>query len=102
MGADLRRQVFLIFKEGVTNIVSHSDCTEARIKFSVERECLWLNLSDNGRGFDPTQVKNGNGLKNIRERVKNLGGRIEITSHPGRATTLELSVPLVRMRFSNR
>src|SRR5262249_10744887 len=80
IGADVRRQVFLTFKECVNNMVRHSGCTEADIEFRREGDWLYLRLSDNGRGFDLQAAKDGHGLRNMRARIESIGGRIEVVS----------------------
>jgi signal transduction histidine kinase/ligand-binding sensor domain-containing protein len=92
--ADLRRNIFLIFKESVNNIMRHSGCTRADIEFSVERDRLVLRLSDDGKGFDPDPASNGHGLTNMRARAKSLGGEIAISSEANHGTNITLTVPL--------
>src|SRR5262249_20975615 len=55
VGTDLRRQLFLIFKEAVNNAVRHSDCTRADIDFAVEKHCLVLQVKDNGKGLNASE-----------------------------------------------
>ena len=93
INADIRRQVFLIFKEGINNIVRHSACTEADIEFRNERAWLVLTLRDNGRGFDPERPQDGHGLTSLRRRAAALGGELEVISGPGRGTTVTLRIP---------
>src|SRR5216683_3524582 len=95
MGADLRRQIFLVFKEAVHNVLRHSGATEVSIDFQIEHGWLNLKVADNGRGFDVVQVHNGHGLRSMRERAQDVGGGIEITSSL-RGTTVELRVPAGR------
>ncbi|HEY6330624.1 MAG TPA: ATP-binding protein, partial [Blastocatellia bacterium] len=95
-GADLRREVFLIFKESVNNIVRHSECTSAEVEVRTGGGWLTLVTTDNGRGFDPSGVE-GNGLANMRNRARKLGGSLEVVSGngpTGRGTTVVLRVPL--------
>ena len=99
LGVDLRRQIFLIFKEAVNNIARHSGCSRAEIEFRTERDGLHLMLKDDGRGFDPAQNGNGHGLLSMRERARELGARLHIESANGRGTTVWLSVPLGRSRY---
>jgi signal transduction histidine kinase len=94
VGADLRRQVFLIFKEAVTNIARHSGSTRAEVHFDVSGENLVLRVTDNGKGFDPASSTDGNGLFNIRKRAADLGGTAELESVPDRGTTLTVRLPL--------
>ena len=96
VGANVRREFFLIFKEAVNNMVRHSGCTEAQIEFRAESDALWLKLRDNGRGFDVTQMSHGHGLKSMRDRTKTLGGELDIESHPETGTSLTFAIPLTR------
>ncbi len=94
IGADVRRQVFLIFKESVNNIARHSGCTKTEIELAIEGGWLALKLSDNGKGFDPVHVCEGNGLTNMRVRAEQLGGQLHINSRGGTGTTVTLKTPL--------
>ena len=94
IGADLRRQVFLIFKEAVNNIARHSACTEAQIEMRIENRWLTVRVADNGPGFDPAQISEGQGLASMRARAKELGGELHVTSNDGQGTTILLNVPL--------
>jgi signal transduction histidine kinase/ligand-binding sensor domain-containing protein len=93
IGADIRRQIFLIFKEAVNNIARHSRASLAIVEFSVAQEHLVLQVTDNGTGFDPAGVAEGNGLFNIRKRASDLGGTVVFESLSNRGTTLTLRVP---------
>ncbi|HMG33455.1 MAG TPA: two-component regulator propeller domain-containing protein [Blastocatellia bacterium] len=90
---ETRRQVFLIFKEGVNNIVRHASCTKTEIELRIEAGWLVLNLRDNGTGFEPQRDNEGNGLESMRARAKRLGGRLDVTSPRGEGTALALRVP---------
>lgn len=94
LGADTRHEVFMIFKEGINNIVRHSECTRADVEFKVEQGRLVLKLSDNGRGFEPAGAGDGNGLSSMRRRAKNLRGELVLISSPGIGTTVILQAPL--------
>jgi signal transduction histidine kinase/streptogramin lyase len=98
--ADLRRQLYLIFKEAVNNAARHSGCTQAEIEFEVAPDRLLLHVRDNGRSFDPNgdaaTSRNGNGLASMCERARALGGEIEINSQPNQGTAIKLNLPLSR------
>ncbi len=94
LGANLRREVFLIFKESVNNIVKHSKCTRAEIKLSVEDSEICLSLHDNGAGFDTNKINDGHGLISMKQRAVGLGGKLEIVSDKTTGTTTILTAPL--------
>src|SRR5437660_993726 len=94
LGADTRREVFLIFKEGVNNMARHSGCTAAEIEFQIKDGALELKLRDNGKGFDPALAVEGNGLASMRQRAVRLGGTLDILSDNGHGTTVHLKAPL--------
>jgi signal transduction histidine kinase len=72
-GADLRRQVFLIFTECIHNIARHSGATQVAIVFALSGAWLGSTIHDNGRGFDPQELSNGHGLASMTSRA---GGEI--------------------------
>jgi ligand-binding sensor domain-containing protein/two-component sensor histidine kinase len=94
LGVDQRRQIFLIFKEGVNNIVRHSDCTEAEVGLTLEANTLVLRVHDNGRGLDLSQAGPGNGLVDMQARAGALGGQVEITGDQDCGTDVTLKIPL--------
>lgn len=100
LGADMRRQIFLIFKESVNNMLRHSGCSRAEIQFLVEHDWLVMRLTDNGKGFDPCDAIHGQGLTNMRRRANNLGGEVTFTSAPDQGTNVTLRVPLGRLSVS--
>jgi signal transduction histidine kinase len=94
LGPDVRREIVLIFKEVLNNIVRHAACSEVDIRLSVESGYLRLAISDNGKGFDLRDTDGeGNGLRNVRQRAENLGGFLTIDSAPERGTRISLQVP---------
>ena len=89
LGAELRRHVFLVFKECVNNAVRHSACTRASIELIIEHHALRLVIRDNGCGFDLAQQRGGHGLTSMTTRAGKIGGRLEIdTSDRGTVVTL--------------
>jgi signal transduction histidine kinase len=98
LSPEVRRDIFLIFKEAINNIVRHAGCRKAEIELQVERWQLVLRVSDDGKGFVMTENGDGHGFSSMRRRAKNCGGRLEINSHPGSGTTIRLIVPSRRQR----
>ena len=94
LGANIRREVFLIFKESINNLVKHSGCKRVEVRFQIDEEQLELAISDNGRGFNTSADSDGHGLSSMRDRAASLGAQIGIVSQSGHGTTVTLSVPL--------
>ena len=89
-----RHQLFLAFKEALTNIVRHSGATEVRLAVQVLAGELRLSVSDNGRGMPAgAPSPEMDGVANMRARLQQLGGRSEIISPPGQGTTIRFYVP---------
>lgn len=119
LGADVRRDVYLIFKECVNNLARHARATEVVIKINPDSENLIIEIEDDGCGFvvpessasagdfSPNANNNGgsngfggNGLRNIRRRAKNFGGAFLVDSEKGKGTRIVLKIPLGRKTFS--
>ena len=101
LGANLRREVFAIFKESINNAVKYSGCANIAARFRIESDALVLEIKDDGRGFDTEEIlsenfspaKGGNGLLNMRRRAGDLGGDCRIVSNQS-GTHIYLEVPL--------
>lgn len=93
LGADLRRDTFLIFKEALNNAVRHSGCANVEIELQVDRLWLVLKVSDDGSGFEPSASGEGHGLVSMQRRAKALGGELQLLSREGKGTEILLRVP---------
>lgn len=88
-------QVFRIVQESLTNIGRHADATQVDVKITRNETHYFLEVRDNGSGFDPAIRKNKSfGLVGIRERALMLGGDIDIVSAPGSGTAVKVSFPI--------
>jgi len=85
-----RRDVYLIFKEGVNNMAKHSNATQAFIHFASAANTLIMTIMDNGSGFDVRAIRMSNGLRNMRERARDHGWQLKIESGPKEGTTITL------------
>ncbi|OSZ73574.1 hypothetical protein CAP36_16275 [Chitinophagaceae bacterium IBVUCB2] len=88
-----RRDLFLIFKESVNNIQKHAAASSVSISLFIEKDNLKLLISDDGKGFDPTQLTHRNGISNIKNRVSRWKGTITIQSGNGQGTTIDVRLP---------
>ena len=96
--------VFRIVQESVNNIVKHAQATRATVTARRERRTVVIRIEDNGRSFrpdaaEPDVLSNGGlGLMGIRERVRILGGTVDIRSTPGAGTALTMTLPVEEAR----
>ena len=86
----VRRDVLLIFKEAVNNAARHSGCTRIAVEFECSGSALKLRISDNGHGFSQDSEYEGHGLRSMTRRAKGLNGTLNIDSHEGVGTTVDL------------
>lgn len=77
-----------LIREGLSNSVRHASATRIRISLQQDHARLRLQIIDNGKGFDTQSPSPGSGLRNIRARVKEIGGSLAVNSTPEAGTTL--------------
>ena len=94
LDADLSLALFRTLQEGLNNIAKHSHANMARVELSRNDSAIKLRLSDNGEGFDCNRSSGGLGLISMRERMRLVGGKLEIWSQPSRGTVVEATVPV--------
>ena len=95
MSAELRHNVFLVIKEAANNIVKHSKAKEVVFDARYSDNNLEFMLSDDGVGFCGSVDEFGNGLINMRKRMKDNGGHFEIRNNIPHGTIVKISVPLI-------
>jgi len=90
-----RKDLFLIFKEAINNAVKYSDASHINIHL-YKKSPGWLALviKDNGKGFEEDKIHSGNGLKNMHDRAREMGGQVHIQSVPEQGTEVSLLVPI--------
>jgi signal transduction histidine kinase len=92
--SEVRHPLFLAFKEALNNAAKHANASELCITARQADRRVVIQVKDNGRGFDLSRrATSGNGLSNMRGRLEKLGGRCEVSSQPGRGTTIEFHLP---------
>jgi len=92
LSMDVRKNLYLIFKEATNNMVKYSGADKALFSITGEKNNLTMLIRDNGKGFDTAGPISGNGLKNMKKRADEMGGQFVINSKPGRGTTIELRI----------
>ena len=87
--------VLRVAQEGIANAVRHADARHIRLRLARRGDRTELVVTDDGRGFDAERPEgaHGLGLRVMRERMRELGGSLTISSRPGRGTRLVASLP---------
>lgn len=88
---DVKRNLFLMYKEVLHNIARHSGATEVSIEIRQQNDILTMTILDNGRGFDGDVSAFSHGLKNLRRRAAQVGGTAQVRSRPGKGTAVEIT-----------
>ena len=97
--------LFRIAQEAMTNVLKHARASQASIALTKGPTGIRLVVEDNGRGFEPARLdsvpveRRGFGLRQMAERAKMMGGRVDLQSRPGQGTRLTVEVPLRDSRF---
>ncbi len=94
--ADVRYHLFLAFKEALNNVVKHARATQVELRVTVTAEQMTMAIRDDGCGFDFDPERppgfGGNGLANMRERLRSAGGAFLCESARGRGTQVTFSI----------
>jgi signal transduction histidine kinase len=99
----VRDQLYMVLREGVRNAVAHSGADSITVEVSIAPKEVTARVWDRGDGFETSDdLTEGIGLESMRERAELLGGAFSVSAQPGRGTTVEASMPLVRTRVGQR
>lgn len=85
--ADVRHHLVLAAREACTNALRHSGATEVSLRVEASPRRIFIQITDNGRGFDPAIAsREGEGLPGMQRRLASAGGHCAIESSPGQGT----------------
>jgi signal transduction histidine kinase/streptogramin lyase len=99
---DVRHNLFLVVKEALNNIVRHAHASEVWLRATVSDATFTLCVEDNGRGFAGEPSATGaDGLNNMRRRIADIGGQLEIASTPGAGTRLSIVLAWPREKLAS-
>ena len=83
--------VALALREAITNVVRHAGASRCSVSLSLEQGVAVLRILDDGKARSEAEIRHGNGLCGMRERVASVGGRLAVRAHAG--LELELRIP---------
>lgn len=99
--AKVENNIYRIVQEAVNNAIKYSEATEIKISLSHNSKFLYLQILDNGKGFDYQKLKDdgyfsasGHGIFNIKERVNFINGQFQMETSPGNGTVIHIELPL--------
>ena len=92
ISGEIRRNIFMVIKEAIHNVVKHADASIVQIHFFQTKQVEVL-ISDNGKGIDLNNIRAfANGINNMKERIETVGGSFEIRNNLG--TEIKISLPV--------
>jgi signal transduction histidine kinase len=94
LSSQIRHNLSMAVKESLHNIIKHAHATEVRLRITFEASTLAIWIHDDGRGFDPADRPEGNGLRNLERRLRDIGGTASVESRIGVGTTVLLRLPV--------
>jgi signal transduction histidine kinase len=97
LSTDIRHNLFLVVKEAINNTVKYAHASELRLRIAVSDEKLELVVEDNGCGFaQPPEDSSADGLRNMRQRMADIGGQCWIQGRPGSGVKISIELPWPR------
>lgn len=87
-----RRNIFLIYKEALTNVIRHSHANECSIDIDGQSDQLTITIKDNGKGFEINNTPKNTGLISMVKRAEKIKGSLSINTKPNAGTIIRLSV----------
>jgi len=94
LGMDIRKELYLIFKEAIHNACKYSHCSCVNISLTRKKEASILSIRDNGKGFDVNKDSLGNGIHNMKQRAEKINASISIESEINKGTSITLRFPV--------
>lgn len=100
VSSNIRHNLAMTVKEAIHNTIKHAEAKEVQVTVQHDNESLTIEVKDNGKGFDPSERRHGNGLANMERRMTAMGGRWTQVSKPGKGTRVRLELGLSGRRCS--
>lgn len=97
LSSELSLAAYRIVQEALTNVVKHAQATQLSVKLSTKPQSLYVQVLDNGKGFDPSKNTTGFGLRGMKERAIALGGTCQIWSSPGAGCRISVILPFPKV-----
>jgi signal transduction histidine kinase len=90
---EIERTLYRLTQESLTNAIKHASAGSVSVELTEAGETVTLSVTDDGQGFDTSEISTGFGLVGMRERAVLVGGTLSIESAPGSGTTVHAEIP---------
>jgi signal transduction histidine kinase len=99
VSSKVRHAVYMVVREAIHNAAAHSSPSIVRLGIALESGECRVEIHDDGCGFDPARASTSrHGLANMRARIAEIGGRVDLSSAPGSGTTVSIRLPLTSLK----
>ena len=85
--------IYRIVQESLQNIYKHASAKTIKISFKIKNNIIFIEIKDDGKGFNIAKAKKGIGLKNIQSRVKDIKGELKVSSQINLGSSFEILIP---------
>lgn len=94
---EIRHNIYLLCKEAINNAVKYSNASVLELNTNYSHHFVEFTIKDNGKGFDITTIKKGNGLTNMRNRAKEINAKLCVKSAPLQGTIISFQSPVAML-----
>jgi signal transduction histidine kinase len=91
------QELMRLVQEALTNVRRHAEAEHVRVELGLDGTLAYVEVSDDGHGFDPERARTGIGRQSMRHRALELGGEFSLLSAPGEGTRVRFRVPVSRL-----
>jgi PAS domain S-box-containing protein len=102
LDASIEENVLGIARQAINNAIQHSQANQIRVELALEKNNVRLQVADDGRGFTPRAVPRGFGLKSMKDRARQCGGKLILKTEPGKGTRIAVAIRLPTSQESHR
>jgi signal transduction histidine kinase len=102
MKTEMKRDLFLVFKEIINNIKKHAEAKTVVIEMEDAGKMLFLQIKDDGKGFNPDEITDRNGIRNIKTRIHKWKGKIKIFAEDNKGSLIIIHLPFGKKSYLKR
>ena len=98
VSSQIRHNITMAAKEAVHNVIKHAHAAAVTLRAGFDGDILFICIQDDGCGFDSASPAAGNGLRNIKQRLADIGGTCRVSTQPGGGTRVDLTLPIANLK----